>query len=134
MARGSWTSEWYEAQHPAGKKYYWLTGRFVNLEPERLYGEMEIASRVTRPHGVSVGAGTAFFSSRSEMEQVLCDQGAAMLLGIEAAVGEEAFLQALRAYVERYAGRTGTLDALCTALLEKTGGDWRGYLEDELAF
>ncbi|MBP3567072.1 MAG: 5'/3'-nucleotidase SurE [Paraprevotella sp.] len=41
MARGSWTSEWYEAQHPAGKKYYWLTGRFVNLEPESVDTDMQ---------------------------------------------------------------------------------------------
>lgn len=34
MARGTWTSEWVEARHPRGMKYFWLTGRFVNLEPE----------------------------------------------------------------------------------------------------
>ena len=34
MARGTRTSEWVEARHPRGMKYFWLTGRFVNLEPE----------------------------------------------------------------------------------------------------
>ena len=101
---------------------------------ERLYGEMEIASRVTRPYGVCVGAGVSFFGSESEMKQVLCDQGGAMLLGIEAAVGEEAFLAALHAYVQRCAGHAGTQQALEAALLETTGSDWSGYLADELAF
>lgn len=34
MAQGAWTSEWCETQHPSGQKYFWLTGQFVNLEPE----------------------------------------------------------------------------------------------------
>ncbi len=33
MAQGNWTSEWAEAGHPHGKKYFWLTGEFENLEP-----------------------------------------------------------------------------------------------------
>jgi hypothetical protein len=100
----------------------------------RLQQEMEIAARVTRPHGVTVGASTALFGNESEMAQVLGDQGGAMLLGIEAAVGEEAFLQALTAYAQRCAGQTGTQQALESALLEATGSDWSGYLADELAF
>ena len=34
MARGSWSSEWYEADHPRGGKYFWLTGKYTNLEPD----------------------------------------------------------------------------------------------------
>ncbi|MCD8318536.1 MAG: 5'/3'-nucleotidase SurE [Paraprevotella sp.] len=34
MARGTWSNEWYEADHPKGTKYFWLTGEYTNLEPE----------------------------------------------------------------------------------------------------
>ncbi len=34
MARGEWSAEWAEAHHPRGGDYYWLTGRFRNLEPD----------------------------------------------------------------------------------------------------
>lgn len=101
---------------------------------ERLYGEMELATRVTRPIGVNVGVATAHFGSDSEMAQVLRDQGAAMLLGIEQAVGEEAFLQALHAYIEACAGGFGSQEALCLALEQATGSSWDGYISDILAF
>lgn len=101
---------------------------------ERLYGEMELATRLTRPAGVCVGAGTAQFGSDSEMTQVLRDQGAAMLLGIEQAVGEEAFVSALNAYVQACAMKTGSYDALCDALAQESGSSWDGYISDMLAF
>lgn len=101
---------------------------------ERLYGEMELATRVTRPVGVNVGASTAHFGSDAEMEQVLRDQGASMLLGIEQAVGEEAFLQALHAYIDACAGGVGSKEALCLALYQATGSSWDGYISDMLAF
>ena len=34
MARGNWTHEWAPANNPRGLNSYWLTGDFVNLEPE----------------------------------------------------------------------------------------------------
>lgn len=34
MSKGRWDNEWYDANHPKGMKYYWLTGSFTNLEPE----------------------------------------------------------------------------------------------------
>lgn len=34
MGRGIWTREWVEAHNPRGVDAYWLTGDFVNLEPE----------------------------------------------------------------------------------------------------
>ena len=34
MSKGRWDNEWYEANHPKGMKYYWLTGSFTNLEPD----------------------------------------------------------------------------------------------------
>ena len=100
---------------------------------ERFFGEVEIATRVTRPAGVTVGAGTAHFGSVSEMTQVLRDQGGAMLMGVAEAVGYEAFADALRAYAQACAHGFGSLDALCGALEAATGSDWRGYLTDELS-
>lgn len=101
---------------------------------ERFYGEIELALRLTRPAGVTVGASTAHFGSESEMTQVLRDQGAAMLLGIEQAVGEETFVTALNLYIESCGGGVGSLKALCSALERAGAGRWDGYLEDGLSF
>ena len=35
MAHGTWANEWCGAVHPRGYKYYWLTGNYVDLEPEQ---------------------------------------------------------------------------------------------------
>lgn len=100
----------------------------------RFYDEIEVATRLTRPRGVTVGAGTDSFGSDAEMTQVLRDQGAAMMIGIEQAVGPEAFLEALTAYVRENAGGIAGQDDLQRALLEATGSRWDGYLADELSF
>ncbi len=34
MCRGLWSQEWAPANNPHGAEFYWLTGRFDNLEPE----------------------------------------------------------------------------------------------------
>lgn len=34
MTRGRWSGEFFGCEHPRGMKYYWLTGEFVNEEPE----------------------------------------------------------------------------------------------------
>ena len=79
---------------------------------KRFYSEIEIATRLTRPRGVTVGASTERFGGDGEMTQVLRDAGAAGLMGIEQAVGQAAFLGALQRYVEQNAGGVGTLEAL----------------------
>ena len=101
---------------------------------ERFAQTVEIASRLTRPHGVTVGASADRFGGDAEMTQVLRDQGGAMLMGIEQAVGQEAFAQALMQYAQENAGRIAAQQDLERALLEVTGSAWDGYLDDELAF
>ena len=109
-------------RHRAGERAY----------EERFFEEIEIATRLTRPQGVTVGASVDRFGGDAEMTQVLRDQGAAMLLGIEQAVCEDAFLRALSLYAQ------GAQDGLAgralfeEALLEATGSRWDGYLTDEL--
>jgi len=34
QSKGKWVEEFIEREDPRGRKYYWLTGRFDNLEPE----------------------------------------------------------------------------------------------------
>lgn len=34
QSKGKWVEEFVEREDPRGRKYYWLTGRFENLEPE----------------------------------------------------------------------------------------------------
>lgn len=101
---------------------------------ERLYGEIELSTRLTRPYGVTVGAGTAHFGGDAEMTQVLRDQGAAMLLGIEQAVGGETFMNALQIYIRNNAGGVATGENLAAALREASGSSWDGYLADGLSF
>lgn len=101
---------------------------------KRFYSEVEVAMRLTRPHGVNVGASTEHFGDDSEMTQVLRDQGAASLMGIDTAVGREAFIRALQIYADENAGGTGSLEKLESALEQATGSAWDGYLSDMLAF
>ena len=101
---------------------------------ERLYGEIELSTRLTRPYGVTVGAGTAHFGGDAEMTQVLRDQGAAMLLGIEQAVGGETFMSALQSYIRDNAGGVAAKEDLAEALREASGSSWDGYLTDGLSF
>ena len=100
----------------------------------RFFEEVEVATRLTRPYGVSVGAGIDRFGSDSEMTQVLRDQGAAMMLGIGEAIGYDALAHALCVYVRDNAGKTGSREALEAALESVSGHSWTGYLEDELAY
>lgn len=101
---------------------------------KRFYSEVEVAMRLTRPHGVNVGASTEHFGDDSEMTQVLRDQGAASLMGIDTAVGGEAFIRALQIYADENAGGTGSLEKLESALEQATSSAWDGYLSDMLAF
>jgi 5'-nucleotidase len=34
QAKGNWVERFEERQDPYGRNYYWLTGEFVNFEPE----------------------------------------------------------------------------------------------------
>ena len=99
----------------------------------RFFEEIEPATRLTRPYGVCVGAGVAQFGSDAEMTQVLRDQGAAMLLGIGMAAGEEALAEALCRYAEENAGQMASREALERALQAATGSAWDGYFTDGLA-
>ena len=100
----------------------------------RLFDELEPSLRLTRPYGVSVGAGVSSFGSDAEMTQVLRDQGAMMLLGIREAAGDAAFGEALRLYTVRGRGQIASRTLLEEALFEATGSRWDGYLEDELSW
>ena len=111
-------------RHRAGERAY----------EERFFEEIEIATRLTRPQGVTVGAAVDRFGGDAEMTQVLRDQGAAMLLGIEQAVGEDAFLRALTLYVQKAQDVPASRALLEEALFAATGSRWDGYLEDELSW
>lgn len=100
----------------------------------RVEEEMEVAGRLTRPNGVTVGASVWHFGGDTEMTQVLRDQGGAMLLGIERAIGEEAYVRALSLYVRRAEGALADREMLEEALFEASGSRWDGYLADELTW
>ena len=86
---------------------------------------------VTIP-GVAPGSAAAYFDSRREFELVVRTRGAAALYELWDAMGEEAFLDAMRAYIEanRF-GLAGTREFV--AALDSTGGSWGALLADLLA-
>ncbi len=100
----------------------------------RFFEEIEVATRLTRPYGVTVGEGIDRFGSDAEMTQVLRDQGAAMMLGIGEAIGYDALAQALCAYAADNAGEIGDRQALESALAHVSGSSWSGYLGEELEY
>ena len=130
-----WNAPWLSQTLASCVELLAYRGREGNAAYEkRFYSEVEVAMRLTRPHGVNVGASTEHFGNDSEMTQVLRDQGAASLMGIDTAVGGEAFIRALQIYADENAGGTGSLEKLESALEQATGSAWDGYLSDMLAF
>lgn len=60
--RGLWNDEYKEYVDPHGQKFYWLTGRYENLEPDnRQTDEWALAHRLVSvvPVGIERAAGTA---------------------------------------------------------------------------
>ena len=112
--------------------YRWRKGE--SAYETRFFEEIEVSSRLTRPYGVTIGAGVEHFGSDAEMTQVLRDQGAAMMLGIGEAAGYDALTQALVSYAQENADAFADRQALEAALERATGADWSGYLEDELNY
>lgn len=100
----------------------------------RFFEEIEVATRLTRPYGVTVGAGVDRFGSDAEMTQVLRDQGAAMLLGIGEAIGYDALAQALCAYAADNAYEIADRQDFEAALESAGAGSWTGYFDDELSY
>jgi len=101
----------------------------------RFFEEVEVATRLTRPYGVTVGAGIDRFGSDAEMTQVLRDQGGAMMMGIGEAIGHyDVLAHALYVYAQDAAGGMGSRQSLEAALESVSGIDWTGYLNDELSY
>jgi 5'-nucleotidase len=47
QAKANWVEDFEERQDPYGRSYYWLTGKFVNFEPEaKDTDEWALAKRV----------------------------------------------------------------------------------------
>lgn len=130
-----WNSPWLsESLASAAEMLAYEKRKGTAAYEARLYEEMEIASRVTRPHGVNIGAGTAHFGGDAEMTQVLRDAGGAMLLGLREAMGGEAFVTALSLYAEDCGGGVAVQADFERALKTASGADWSGYLADGLSY
>ena len=93
---------------------------------------VEPATRLTHPRGVTIGAPLSVFADADEVAIVLRDSGGAMILGMPEAAGEAAFVEALNAYAEENAGRKASMEAFLSSLWKATGSRWDGYLKDWL--
>ena len=100
----------------------------------RFFEEIEVATRLTRPFGVTVGADVSRFGGDVEMTQVLRDQGAAMLMGIADAMGAEEFVRTMNLYAQENAALIADRQDFEAALESVSESSWAGYLEDELSF
>lgn len=82
------------------------------------------ALQITIPGGVTPASETARFQTVSEYEAVVSLRGAAALHEVETAMGEEAFLNGIRAYYKGNAGKTPVSDDFARAFEHATGRNW----------
>lgn len=100
---------------------------------DALYAQLiEPALRISHPTGITAGSAITSFTSAAEYVQTVYQKGAGMLHGIREALGEAAFLKALRMYIEQYAFRIATREDFTVTMQEATGASWRGFIDDYL--
>lgn len=100
---------------------------------DALYAQrIEPALRITHPIGVTAGSAITSFTSGAEYVQLVYQKGAGMLHGIREALGEARFLEALRAYIDKYAFGFATREDFTVTMQEATGSSWRGFIDDYL--
>ena len=85
--KGYWREEFFRRHDPRGREYFWLTGAFVNSEPE-----------IDRYGRVGIGERLCFGGSRADGYDRLCADGSAGadtrigFIGPEAGAGDRAIL------------------------------------------
>lgn len=93
---------------------------------------VEPALRISHPVGVTAGSPITNFLTAAEYGQCVYQKGAGMLHGIREALGEAAFLSALRDYIDAYAYGIASREDFTLSLQASTGLSWRGFIDDYL--
>ena len=88
--------------------------------------------RISHPVGVTAGSPITNFLTTAEYGQCVYQKGAGMLHGIREALGEAAFLSALRDYIDAYAYGIASREDFTLSLQASTGLSWRGFIDDYL--
>ena len=99
---------------------------------KRLNAQVLDALQITLPGGLTVDSAASRFTSREEYQLVVIDRGAAVLHETRDLAGRDAFLTALRRYVEENRGRNASIEAFVAALNEATGQRWDEYVVSQL--
>ena len=100
---------------------------------EQLYeARVEKALRADLPSDRTIASDVDTFSTLSEYSTVVYQRGAGMLHGLRLAVGEEIFLDVMRAYAERHRFGIATRADFIAVCNEVTGSNWQGYFDDYL--
>lgn len=95
---------------------------------KRLNEQVLPALNTTIPGGVTVDSGAVRFNSVMEFEMAVTDRGTAVLHEMRGAMGNEAFMQGLRGYVQNMYLKHATAADFLAAMNEASGSRWNEYL------
>lgn len=84
--------------------------------------------KVTIPGGLNVDSAADRFSSRSEFQTVVADRGVAVMHELRETMGEEAFLEGVRLYVQEKAGSIASIADFAAAIDQASGRRLDEYL------
>ncbi len=99
---------------------------------KRLNAQVLPALNITIPGGVTVDSEAGRFTSRMEFELAVVDRGVAVLYEMRQAMGEEIFLDGLRAYVEAGWLDNTTASDFLAAMNTVSGSRWDEYLYGQM--
>lgn len=109
-----------------------LDSRGIQAVEQVWQRQIDPALSLTVPGGVRADMPMAYFASQAEAQILLQGRGVAALFLLWDVMGEEAFLQAVSAYVAENAYEEGTIEAFVTACNQASGGQWGAFLTDML--
>lgn len=111
---------------------YWEEKNGYDDFMRRLNDQVLPSLSVTIPGGVTADSESTRFTSRMEFEIVVVDRGTAVLYMMRRDMGEELFMEGLRAYVDAaWLGRAAADDFLA-AMNEVSGRRWDEYLYGQM--
>ena len=90
------------------------------------------ALRITIPGGLNVDSAADRFTSRSEFATIVIDRGVAVMHELRETMGDEAFFEGLRLYVQANAGGIASIADFAAAIDQASGSRLDEYLVAQL--